>query len=544
MSDSSLGHRTPLSWFLLPLVVGLVLAKLAPGSLPVPFLLAGALGGLLLASGLAERHPTGWAWAFSLALVAAGAAYYDLRRARLPDWEVLPPREARVTVEVERMFHSKLPGRSSGIGWVRRAESHLHDLEGQQLAFAVQVPPGTATPIRGSVVTVAGLLEPLPRRPGDDPFLEYLVSRGANFRLSRGRLLEHEEPSGRYARWREQARQRASERLGLGLDDHPAEVAALRGMLLGERHGLGEEQESLYLRSGAMHLFAISGLHIGVIAGGIIMLLRVARVPPLATFLLGSALLWGYVDLTGALPSAVRAWLMVVALHGSRVLRAPGNPLSALAISAVAVLLLDPMQLFGAGFQMSYAIVAALLLYGLPMREKWLARLVPWRHVPVPSLRWWHCWTREGIGWALSAVAISVAATSIGMASGVAFFGLLTPTAVIVNVLLIPLATGAILAGFLSLVTGIFGLQALGLLFNHAAALILQVMQAILEVITALPFSSAPARFAPSWLGPASMAFLVAVMLGGYCLRWRVPGGYWLPPLVLVLLLIGGVRLA
>src|SRR5690606_40928374 len=113
-----------------------------------------------------------------------------------------------------------------------------------------------------------------------------------------------------------------------------------------------------------MHLFAISGLHIGVIAAGIHAFLSLLRVPRLPKLVTGLTLLWLYVQITGGTPSAVRAFSMVALFQLTLQLRLPGNPVSAVATAALLVLMVDPLQLFSASFQMSYGIVASLLLYG------------------------------------------------------------------------------------------------------------------------------------------------------------------------------------
>src|SRR5690606_17449732 len=152
------------------------------------------------------------------------------------------------------------------------------------------------------------------------------------------------------------------------------------------------------------------------------------------------------------------------------VVRAPGNVASALAASALLVLLLDPMQLFGAGFQMSYGIVAALLLYGVPMAERWHQAVRPWVLVPPVALVWWQRSIIRACRCLQSSMAIGLAAALIGTISGVAFFGIFTPAAIVANLPLIPLASAAILAGFASLLSGMAGLTPLVVLFNHAGA--------------------------------------------------------------------------
>src|SRR5690606_30042796 len=145
-------------------------------------------------------------------------------------------------------------------------------------------------------------------------------------------------------------------------EKRPELAAVLRAMLLGHKHELNDEQDSLFTRSGTMHLFAISGLHIAVIAVGLHAILAVLRLPKLLRYFIGNLALWLYVEITGGTPSAVRAFIMVALVETSLVLRTPRNPLAALATSATLVVVIWPLQVFSASFQMSYGIVAALIL--------------------------------------------------------------------------------------------------------------------------------------------------------------------------------------
>ena len=54
--------------------------------------------------------------------------------------------------------------------------------------------------------------------------------------------------------------------LTTGLEDRPETAAVYRAMMLGQKHDLSDEQRGLFMHSGTMHLFAINGLHIGVVA--------------------------------------------------------------------------------------------------------------------------------------------------------------------------------------------------------------------------------------------------------------------------------------
>ena len=92
----SLRHRAPALWLLLPFMAGLVASRIS-SSLPAPiWLLTGALIAVAGAIFASKRPITGMI-GLCLGLVLTGAAYYELRRARLPAWDNLPPREARLT---------------------------------------------------------------------------------------------------------------------------------------------------------------------------------------------------------------------------------------------------------------------------------------------------------------------------------------------------------------------------------------------------------------------------------------------------------------
>jgi competence protein ComEC len=542
---SSLGHRAPLLWIVLPFATGLALASSSGQPIPV-----GALAGLaIIATCITlvlarQAHPAG-SIGFVVAMIAGGAIYHELRRNRLPDWAALPAREANLTVRVDREFESPPQFTShSFIGTVLETPEHLQDLQGQRIYLRVRGTPALESVSRTSVIQVIGHLTPLPRKSSDrDDFMAYLIDAGLNFSLIRGRLDRIVHPATALARRRDLIKAQGGEALSLGLERHPELAGALRAMLLGERHLLAADDKTLFVRSGTMHLFAISGLHIGIIAGALFGVLRVFRLPRLATFLASTILLGAYVDLIGRTPSAVRAWLMVSCVLMAVLLRAPRNAISAIAASALLVLLLDPMQLFSAGFQMSYGIVFALLLYGLPLGEYLQKRFRPWRDLPEMSLTHRQKIVRESWETLLSVVGLAWSATLIGLISGIAFFGWFTPLAFLANLILIPAASLAIIGGFLALIFGWLGMPPLALLFNHAAAVVLLAMQGFLGAAVKLPFLTHPAQFRWDYWGPFSLLVVLGAMVYGYTQRWETKTSpWWGPPAISLLMLVIGVR--
>lgn len=543
MDQRSLGHRAPLLWLVLPFIAGLAVGH-ASGLTNAKVPLAAALLAALTALAGSWRFPRLWAPGICVAMISAGIASHALARARLPIWEALPPREARLSLQVNRVFASKDGRRAAGLATVVRADEHLRDLGGQRIYFSLALGRGEAPPIRSAVVATVGVIVTLPRNPPVDTFDGYLAGAGINFRLTRGRIVATERPAQAYYRFCAWAAARFKVILDRGIvGKRPPLAALLRGMMLGETHELSDEQRAVFMQSGTMHLFAISGLNIGVIAGALHALLALVRMPRWPRFVIGVVLLWLFVDITGASPSAVRAWAMAAFLEAAFVLERPANVLAGLVASAFAVLLVAPLQVFSASFLMSYTIVLALLVLGLPLGDAWLARWSPWRDLPPATWQWWQRRIEFGWRWLAAALAIGTATMLVSLLTGVQYFRLLTPGALAANLVLIPAAMAVTLGGFASLLCGLVGLGAGAVLCNHAAALVLAFIEGVVQLSVRVPGAFFSARFAAPWMGPAALALLVATLLAGYATGWRKYGGWWPPFAVVALAMIFGVRL-
>jgi competence protein ComEC len=234
---------------------------------------------------------------------------------------------------------------------------------------------------------------------------------------------------------------------------------------------------------------------------------------------------------------------MVMFLHASHVLRLPGNPFSALVASAVCVLLIQPMQLFSASFQLSYGIVAALLLLGLPLGEHWKEKGALFTHLPKVSWGGHHHvidWAWRGL---LGVVAIGLSTTIVSTVSGVLIFGLFTPISLPANLVLIPVGSLVIISGFLSLLCGLLGLGWLSTLLNHASVLLLMGIEKGVQFFTHMPGAFREAQFSSVGLGYTAFAGLLVVILFGYSTNWELKrGGFWTPFVFTVLVLFAGMR--
>lgn len=135
--------------------------------------------------------------------------------------------------------------------------------------------------------------------------------------------------------------------------------ALLEGLMLGNREGIPHEIRDKFRSVGAIHVLVVSGLHVGFIwvLGSFIF----SPIPLRIRHGLLIPLVAGYVLMTGATTATVRAGLMASVYSLSFMLNRPRNALTAIAASALALLLYNPLNLFTAGFQLSFMIVISII---------------------------------------------------------------------------------------------------------------------------------------------------------------------------------------
>ena len=160
----------------------------------------------------------------------------------------------------------------------------------------------------------------------------------------------------------------------------PDELSIINALILGQRQEISKAVYSNYINAGAVHILAVSGLHVGIL-----LLILSAFLKPIEHFkhgkylkvLLLLLLLWSYAFLAGASASIIRASTMFSIVAIGMHLKRPTNIYNTLAISIFFILLFKPLFLFDIGFQLSYLAVIAIvsiqpLLYKLWKPKLWL----------------------------------------------------------------------------------------------------------------------------------------------------------------------------
>lgn len=228
------------------------------------------------------------------------------------------------------------------------------------------------------------------RFPGGFDYRHYAASRGISHLYRVAELRPRGRAGGWYAAGRAAYRLRDRfvrlETDGLA----PENAELLAAFTAGYRHGLSAQTRDTFLRSGAIHVFAISGLHTGIVAALLTVLLLCVRTPYVLRYALLPVLLGGYVFVTGGAPSASRAWLMISVYCLSRAAFRPVQPLQAVALAALGLLVWQPLNLMRSGFQFSFVIVSFLVI-GWQRAVPYYRSLIEkeyWRPAPLRSPQW------------------------------------------------------------------------------------------------------------------------------------------------------------
>ena len=148
----------------------------------------------------------------------------------------------------------------------------------------------------------------------------------------------------------------------------------IKGILLGKRSDVPSGTLDTFRNSGTFHVLAVSGLHVGLIAGFCYFSFSRLRFPQKIVCLLTIIAVLIYASLIGFRPSVFRAALMAILFLSAALLDRDADIFNLLAFAALVLLLLNPHQLWDVGFQLSFVAVAA-IVYFVPKMEKPLQHL-------------------------------------------------------------------------------------------------------------------------------------------------------------------------
>lgn len=205
-----------------------------------------------------------------------------------------------------------------------------------------------------------------PRNPGDFDFRHYLLLNGISGVMYVQTNSDLTLAAGHAVSWSlRTAVARVRSGMASTIDETVGGVEGsfLKGILLGDRSEIPTEVKTSFINSGVVHVLAVSGLHVGMVALIFISVFTFLRLRKPWTTLLTIVSLLFYMLLTGSAPSVVRATIMAVTILLAPVMQRRSDVFNSLAFSAIVIFFYDAKQLFNPGFQLSYAAVASILYF-------------------------------------------------------------------------------------------------------------------------------------------------------------------------------------
>lgn len=232
----------------------------------------------------------------------------------------------------------------------------------------------------------------------------------------------------------------------LGESLPPSEAGLAAALLLGDGTAMEREEWDAYIRTGTVHVLAISGQHLVVLAWFVWLVLRLSGVRRRKGAWVVAAIMVAYTLLTGARPSAIRAAVMVCVLCGGLVIRRPVNRANAFAFAWLVVAVLNPSDPFTAGCQLSFLSVFV-LVWGT---GRWLdpRPLTPLEELIEESRTLPEKLVRKGVRLLVASYKVSFVLGVVNAPLILAWQNLVSPAGVVLGPLLILLTSIALIAGF------------------------------------------------------------------------------------------------
>ena len=275
----------------------------------------------------------------------------------------------------------------------------------------------------------------------------------------RGRVMRRTGGESRVELVAEEVRRDFLQRAALGLERDRDCAGLSRAILLGERRRLPIRIKRLFVESGTMHVFAISGLHVMAVAGVLKTLLAVFLFPRRLSDIFVLPLLWGYVMLIGAPPSAVRAATMATFSGLAPLFWREPNGLRSWALTFALVHVLQPQLVVHVGNALSFAVMLAVVVVGEVCRDR----------------------TRT-----YRALVTTFAAWAVGVPISAYVFGRVTPGGMLANLVLIGAAKLAVYLGASGLALSYVS-ESLARHLNNLEALAIRAMVTVADMVSRMP---------------------------------------------------------
>jgi competence protein ComEC len=255
----------------------------------------------------------------------------------------------------------------------------------------------------------------------------------------------------------------------------------LKGLVLGERSNISKQTKEDFVNAGVSHIIAVSGLNVAyvlIIIGALLLPLPLKQTYKIFIMI---AFLIFYMNLTGNVPSIVRATIMASVFLLSQVFERKTISYNIIAFSALVILVIDPRQLFDAGFILSYSAILS-ILYFYPKLNKLASSAGVYKKLAGENF--FHRSAR-----ALLMLVLGTLAAQMGTLPVTALmFRKISVVSLFTNIAAIPLSNIALAIGFIMIITSTFSIWLAGV-FAVSATFLLHWLLNFIDFSARLDFS-------------------------------------------------------
>lgn len=393
------------------------------------------------------------------------------------------------------------------------------------------------TPRYGDMVRVRGTLRPFapPLNPGQWDRAAWHAQRGMYYQVESryprdSRVLPLPNRANPLVAGGFAARDWMASRLMLGLEDTPVTAGILQGLVLGVTDSSEPGIFDLFRETGTLHLFAVSGLHVGMVAtflGTGLGMLGLGR-RALAAWLI--PLLVAYAFVTGLQVPVVRSVVIAIIFSGALLLLRRPSLLNATGVAAFLLLAWDTRQLLQMGFQFSFCVVLTLVVLGEFMMRGFHHWGAPDPYLPRPLWRDWHLIRLRVCQWAVGLGVGGLAAWIGSLPLTLSYGGLLSWISWPANIVVIPLSFIVVVAGLLAILVSALPWVgvALATWLNQVSWLCIQGMMLFLQACWQVPGGYQYHNWPPRLAAPELAATVLALPGGGGAVAVESGGRQWL----------------
>jgi len=285
--------------------------------------------------------------------------------------------------------------------------------------------------------------------------------------------------------------------------------AFLAGFFFGCRQGINKQMKQMFLRSGTIHILAISGLHVGILALILLFIFRPLPITP--RYLIIPFVLFCYVFLTGLRPSGLRALVMISVFCFHKAFFYSIRPINSIAFAAVLILLLNPLAVNNTGFQFSF-IIAGLLVLSWEKTKNCLRIIEEKSNWVIPAN--FTFFKKAGNAFREKALLLIISSSVAGIAgTGLILYyqSLFIPSMILLNILILPFLLPLFLIGFIKILT--FSI------FGKSLFLLNSLLDGIISIIAHIANWGAYSAFTKYYQQPSLVILIIFYfLLAGLCL--------------------------